>query len=222
MLQTRPVLLDLFCGAGGAAMGYSRAGFEVVGVDINPQPHYPFTFVQADALSYFEDHWMFYDAYHASPPCQRYSTCQWIPGRDLSSYPDLVKAVRESFMFADDSEAAPWVIENVPTAPLQTCLMLCGTMFGLQCFRHRNFESNTLLWNIPHVKHTARINQDASKRLAYYSKSGMVTVAGHLFNTEAGRKAMDIDWMSHSELAEAIPPAYTEYIGRQLLQAIAP
>lgn len=216
-MTTKPRLLDLFCGAGGAAMGYYRAGFEVVGVDIAPQPRYPFTFIQADALSYFEDEWMFFDAYHASPPCQDYSILRYAPNRDMSSFPRLIDAVRESFEFASASEYAPWVIENVATAPLRTGLMLCGSMFGLKVYRHRHFESNILLWNKVHQKHQELVNPPGS-RMATYKKDGMMTVAGHLFNTTAARVAMGIDWMNHDELAESIPPSYTEYIGRQLIR----
>lgn len=219
----RPVLLDLFCKAGGAAMGYHRAGFDVVGVDIDPQPRYPFTFVQADALSYFENECMDFDVWHASPPCQRYSTLAHTPNRDMSSYGDLIEAVRDSFQETVRTHFTPWIIENVVPAPLNTGLVLCGSQFGLNVFRHRAFESNVMLWNLPHGKHTRRLKAiRPGQRMAQYfsDPDEMVTVAGHLFSLEAGSKAMGIDWMNRAELAEAIPPAYTEYIGMQLLQYV--
>ena len=125
-------LLDLFCGAGGASMGYHRAGFEVEGVDIKPQPHYPFKFYQADALEFPLEG---YDAYHASPPCQRYTLMQNIV-KSEQEHPDLIAPIRERFV----EVGKPYVIENVYKAPLNGHLRLCGTMFGLRIIRHRFFE----------------------------------------------------------------------------------
>src|ERR1035437_665181 len=132
--MTKPRLLDLFCCAGGAAMGYHRAGFEVVGVDIKPQPHYPFEFHQGDALTYPLEG---FDAYHASPPCQRFSAMQMIH-HNQEVWPDLVDPIRQRLI----ATRKPYVIENVPATPLRVDLMLCGTMFGLRMPRHRIFESN--------------------------------------------------------------------------------
>ena len=197
-------LLDLFCGAGGAAMGYHRAGFEVVGVDIKPQPHYPFEFHQADALTYPLDG---FDAIHASPPCQAYS---WAARRWDIPRADLVDATRDLLLVA----GLPWVIENVPGAPLRGPAILCGRMFDLPLIRHRLFETDWQLWPLP-----------GHPRCVGLIKAGKaVTVAGHGGDNVRGnggraakRAAMGIDWMDDTELNEAIPPAYTEWIGVQLM-----
>ena len=210
-MTTRPRLLDLFCGAGGAAMGYHRAGFEVVGVDIKPQPHYPFEFHQADALTYPLDG---FDVIHASPPCQRYSVATvFHPGRQ-AQHPDLVGPVRERLIVA----GVPWVIENVMGAPLRNPVMLCGTMFeGLRVYRHRNFEAHPpIYWPPPLGPHTHR----AAEPGRHVPDHGWMTVAGHFSDVRAASEAMVIDWMSRDELRQAIPPAYTEWIGRQLLLAL--
>jgi DNA (cytosine-5)-methyltransferase 1 len=214
-------LLDLFCCAGGAAMGYYRAGFtEIVGVDIKPQPRYPFTFVQADALEYVREHGHEFDAIHASPPCQGYSACANMPGRDMSHYPKLVEPVRDALM----ETGKPWVIENVVGAPLSNALRLCGTMFGLRTHRHRLFEMSHPLYLYPSQCNRSRVKPAGMGRvlgIRYNDESPMVTVAGNMYKKSAGQRAMGIDWMTKSEMSEAIPPAYTEYIGAHLLQACA-
>jgi DNA (cytosine-5)-methyltransferase 1 len=205
-------LLDLFCGAGGAAVGYYRAGFtEIVGIDMKPQPRYPFRFIQADAMTppvRLED----FDAIHASPPCQSYSKTRAIlVGKGLPNRGrDLVAATRA--LLAD----WPHVIENVPGAPVINAVELCGTMFGLRVLRHRRFESNVMLLAPGGCRHDGGTNSHRG-----YSKGARyVTVGGHNYNVTEGKIAMGIDWMKRDELNEAIPPAYTEFIGRQLLNAI--
>ena len=147
----KPRLLDLFCGAGGAAMGYHRAGFEVVGVDINPQPHYPFEFIQGDAVEVALDAWRLFDAIHASPPCQAYS---WSAKRWAEvERAELVAPTRS--LLADIGR--PYVIENVVGAPLIDPITLCGEMFGLEVIRHRLFESNQWLMSMPHRKHRGTV-----------------------------------------------------------------
>lgn len=183
----------------------------MVGVDIAPQPHYPFEFVLADAMTYPLNG---FDAIWASPPCQGYSRTAYMPGRSASSaaYPQLIEPVRERLI----ANRVPWIIENVELAPLQNAIKLCGLMFGLHVYRHRLFEhSFTGLTAPPHPVHTRHV---ATGRLAHYSKDaeGMVTVAGHLFSLKAGSQAMGINWMNRHELAEAIPPAYSEYVGQAL------
>lgn len=210
----RPRLLDLFCCAGGAAKGYQQAGFEVVGVDIEPQPDYPYEFHQADALAFPLDG---FDAIHASPPCQGYSTKTMDKGR----HPRLIEPIRERLV----SAGVPYVIENVDGAKheLRNPFRLCGSSFGLRVRRHRWFESNVMML-APPCDHAW---QDADKRFDLYDhgrwfKSGVV----HVFGTGGGKgaehwaEAMGIDWTDRAHLAEAIPPAYTEFIGRQLLAAI--
>lgn len=204
-------LLDLFCKGGGAAMGYHRAGFEVVGVDIEPQPHYPFEFIQADALTV---DLAGFDVIHASPPCQGWST----KTMDKSRHPKLIAPIRERLIAA----GVPYVIENVDGAKgeLIDPIRLCGSSFGLRVRRHRWFESNVPLI-APACDHAW---QDADKRFELYDhgrwfKSGIV----HVFGTGGGKgrehwaEAMGIDWATPAEMAEAIPPAYTEHIGRQLM-----
>ena len=147
-------LLDTFCGAGGAAVGYSRAGFtEIVGVDIEPQKNYPFEFIQADALEYLKEHGHEFDAIHASPPCQGYSIMRNLPWNKDREYPLLIDPVRELL----ESINKPWAIENVMGAHLRAG-WLCGTMFELPFYRHRAFETNWF-WMIPgHPKHSAVIS----------------------------------------------------------------
>lgn len=218
-MSTAPRLLDLFCGAGGAAVGYHRAGFEVVGVDIAPQKHYPFEFHQGDALEYLAAHGQEFDAIHASPPCQGYSLLAFAPNRDMSAYPRLVEDVRRAAI----ATGRPFAIENVPQAPLRNPLTLCGTMFGLATHKHRAFECEPPVWFAPSQCTRAAVKPKGStNRLGQYygDAANMVTVAGHLFSRASGSRAMGIDWMTRDELAEAIPPAYTEFIGQQLLAYI--
>jgi DNA (cytosine-5)-methyltransferase 1 len=227
--MTKPRLLDLFCGAGGAAMGYHRAGFEVVGVDIKPQPHYPFEFVRADAVDWLYENGapsirLSFDAIHASPPCQRYSDLAKRNGNG-DDWPDLVAPVRALL----DVTGLPWVIENVEGAPLSPDLILCGTMFpGLRVLRHRVFEFSDPrigeALRLPHAMHPLVYTRD--KRKAHYGKLdphvAFVSVnGGGNAPVVEKRAAMGVDWpMTGHEVNEAIPPAYTEFIGRQLLAAL--
>ncbi len=215
----KPKLLDLFCGAGGAAMGYSRAGFDIVGVDIKPQPHYPFPFVQADALEYVAEHGREFDAIHASPPCQGYSIASNVHRNRGKKYPLLIGDVRSALIYA----GRPWIIENVKGSPLGG-ITLCGTMFGLGVFRHRIFEAPFALMQPDHVPHDGKIGDGK-----YFSVAGGAgrwkswgTVHRNVSKGTAAqwREAMGIDWMTRDEIKEAIPPAYTEYIGRQLMAYI--
>lgn len=215
----RPLLLDLFCGAGGGAVGYHRAGFAVVGVDHRPSPRYPFPCYQEDALSVLNrlakgKSWRGFSdrsfaAIHASPPCQRYSVTSWMHA-NRRGHPDLVPPVRDLL-----SRLSPiWVIENVVGAPLSSfSAQLCGLSFGLKVFRHRLFESSVLLFSPEHVSHkNYRIGM-----------GGMASVVGHVAGGGGGAwsRAMGVDWkMTRAELTQAIPPAYTEFIGRQLLNAL--
>lgn len=207
-------LLDLFCGAGGAAMGYHRAGFEVVGVDIKPQPRYPFEFHQADALEYCIEHGHEFDAIHASPPCQRYSIATHVQG-NRERHPDLVGPTRDVLAMS----GKPWVIENVPRAPLDNPIMFCGTMFGLQVFRHRLFECSFRISPPVHERHKGTCMSHRWHGEHWDDLSGgYVTVCGGgNCRVATARKAMGIEWMTKRELNQAIPPAYTEYIGKQLI-----
>jgi DNA (cytosine-5)-methyltransferase 1 len=203
-------LLDLFCGAGGAAVGYDRAGFEVVGIDIHPQPRYPFRFLQADALTALDDPSFLrsFDVVHASPPCQAYSALKHLGKQGHMPRFYFVEKVRERL----EAAGVQYVIENVVGAPLNNSIMLCGQYFGLKVRRHRLFESNAFC-SAPECKP--------------YHKPGTVGVYGDHPQISKGmnrahtlaqaRAAMGIEWMNWHELCEAIPPAYTEYLGRQLI-----
>ena len=223
----RPRLLDLFCGAGGAAMGYHRAGFDVVGVDIKPQPRYPFPFIQADALEYVAAHGHEYDAIHASPPCQAYSPLRCLPWLRDRDYPMLIGPTRSLL----ESTGRPWVIENSDRAPLQG-IRLCGRMFDLPLYRHRLFESSVFILMPPHVKHDVVIGHgrmvndrrngtlNAGSNKGAWGNQAIVTVAGGQYLKADGERAMGIDWMTKYELSQSIPPAYTEFIGTYLLRAV--
>ena len=214
----KPRLLDLFCGAGGASMGYSRAGFEVVGVDIKPQPHYPFEFHQADALTYPLDG---FDAFHTSPPCQFITVAGTNHRKAGKTYPNLIPATRQRLI----ETGKPYVIENVPGAPLRNPFILCGTMFGLRLKRHRLFESNFPMWWPPATCSCYRPGFDCRpngvhKAYAFAFGAKLISVSGHNFHLADAQEAMGIDWMGQKEISQAIPPAYTEYIGKYLLKAV--
>lgn len=205
----KPKLLDLFCGAGGASMGYSRAGFEVEGVDNKPQPHYPFKFYQADALEFPLKG---YDAYHASPPCQGYSATTNLPWLADKEYPLLILPTRLMLKTA----GKPYVIENVKRARINCkqlkthnleehgmdAGLLCGCMFGLPFYLERLFETSFLWFQPQHKSH---------KVLTQGRMFG-----GRLRNAHSS-KAKLLPWMDKEEITEAIPPAYTEYIGKYLM-----
>jgi DNA (cytosine-5)-methyltransferase 1 len=205
-----PVLLDLYCGAGGAAMGYHRAGFHVVGVDHVEQPNYPFEFRQADAIEYLQELGHAFDAVHASPPCQAFTAYQRRPDH-VSESPDLVAATRDALIAA----RKPWVIENVPGAPLNNPFTLCGSMFGLDVRRHRLFESRFPILLVPECDHESQTPRfpPATNRT---NLRRTVEVGVWRIPLDVQQKAMGIDWMSREELSQAIPPAYTEWIGNRL------
>jgi DNA (cytosine-5)-methyltransferase 1 len=215
----RPRVLDLFCGAGGASVGYHRAGFDVAGVDIRPQPRYPFTFVQADALEFLNEIVLHpesrfregFDAIHASPVCKLYtvaSLSQRVRGKE---YPDQIGPTRTLLA----QTGLPWVIENVPGAPLRPDYRLCGCMFGLPGLRRdRWFETSWRGFDLsPGHNHT-----EPPVTVAGHGQPSWTRAHGrHPVTVADWRKAMGIDWMTRDELAQAIPPAYTEHVGRLLL-----
>jgi DNA (cytosine-5)-methyltransferase 1 len=219
-------MLDLFCGAGGCAAGYARAGFEVHGVDNKPQPRYLASgaarFTQVDALEYLAEHGHEYDAIHASPPCQAYSRARHCPGSAGREYPDLLGA---SFA-ALQGVGLPWVVENVPGAPMLFPVVLCGTQFGLRVRRHRLFSSSALLLGPGDpCRHRSGdltvfgncVQVTGSRGVPYTASSGRRHYRPLRASSDAGRAAMGISWMNRAELSQAIPPAYTEYLGRQLI-----
>lgn len=214
-------LLDLFCGAGGAAVGYHRAGFdEIVGVDIKPQPRYPFTFVQADALEYLAAHGHEFDAIHASPPCQYFSVAT--PEELRANHVDLIGPTRKLLI----EIARPYIIENVEgaRAVMVEPTMLCGTQFGIGVFRHRLFETSFLMLGIDHKKHNGFIGDGKYFSVAggggRWKTWGVVKRNVSRGTVAQWRDAMGIDWMTGAELSQAIPPAYTEFIGAQLMNAL--
>jgi hypothetical protein len=198
-----PRLLDLFCGAGGAGMGYHRAGFEVVGVDIAPQPHFPFEFHQADALDVLRT-WNLgsFDALHASPPCQHYANVTRWRGR-ADDHPDLIAPTRHLLV----ASGLPWVMENVRTVELEANLMLCGSQFGLPIRRHRYFQ---LSWA------PFQLHQPCRHRSSDFSFDHGGKQPESIY-----RYAMGVEWMTVHESREAIPPAYTAWIGTGLLDQLA-
>ena len=216
----KPRLLDLFCCAGGASTGYAEAGFDVVGVDTKRQPNYPYQFIEHDAMKLASDFIRSFDVIHASPPCQSYSDLAK-RNRNADSWPRLIEPVREMLV----GSGLCYVIENVEGAPLLSPVMLCGTMFkGLRVLRHRLFEANFPILTPKHGKHPRVHTFD--KRKSHYGKTDdmrdfvQVTGGGNC-TIAAARDAMGISWMNKGELNEAIPPAYTRLIGKQLVSYIA-
>lgn len=212
----KPLLLDLFCGAGGASVGYHRAGFEVVGVDIAPQKNYPFEFVQADARDYLlTTNLSWFDAIHASPPCQGYSRLAAMHPERKANYPRLIEPIRTLL----NTVELPYVIENVEGAPLHSPVVLCGSMFGLgvergHLRRHRLFECSFETDAPPACNHVG-------PAVGVYGHGGHSGKHRMLYKAEA-MVAMGIDWMTRDEMTQAIPPAYSEWIGTQLLAAEIP
>jgi len=227
-------VLDLFCGAGGAAMGYNLAGAEVVGVDIKYQKNFPFEFHQADALSYRLDG---FDLLHASPPCQAHSCISHVSGRQ-EHHVDRIDETRSLL----EASGKPWIMENVVGAPLRNPFMLCGTMFGLQTTtgaelrRHRLFESNWFIGLQPHCQHGYTVvgvyggHAHDRKR-----KAKVITVTGSTpqqnviknrsrltFPVTEAKIAMGIDWMTMNELSQAIPPAYSQFLCERFLKTLPP
>lgn len=207
-----PRLLDLFCCQGGASAGYVAAGFDVVGVDIDPQPRYPFEFHQGDALEFLSAHGHEFDAIHASPPCQLYSLTHRIMKSD---FPDLIRPTREAIL----DTGKPYVIENVEDArpELFDPITLCGSMFGIETYRHRLFETSFWIEQPPHPEHVTR-----QTKMGRAPKPGeFMHIVGNFSGVDRGRQIMGMPWASRDGLREAIPPIYAEWIGRVLLDHLA-
>jgi DNA (cytosine-5)-methyltransferase 1 len=224
--KRRPVLIDLFCCQGGAGKGYADAGFQVVGIDIKPQPRYPFVFGRADVLSVLDDlirgvpvvfgshgaiHRSMIAAVHASPPCQHDSDCQRIQGND---HPDLIAATRDRLL----ELGVPYVIENVRGAvpKLIDPVMICGPMVGVEMYRHRYFETNWPLEQLAHPPHVhPQVKMGRSPNLGEY-----IQAVGNFSGVQQAREVMGMPWANREGLREAIPPAYTSHVGRRLLEHI--
>ena len=215
----KPRLLDLFCCAGGAGMGYLRAGFEVVGVDIDPQPNYPFEFHQGDAFAYLATHGHEFDVIHASPPCQGYTTMSAKHPTARGEWPRLIPDIRAALI----ASSRMYVIENVAGARRDMIrpMKLSGGMFGLGVERPRLFESNISLVSKPFRKANPSVGvygrHHDGRRLWTRANGTELRAARTLVE---GRLAMGIGWMGWRELTEAIPPAYTKFIGAQLLEHV--
>ena len=222
--MTRPLLLDLFSGAGGCAAGYNRAGFDVVGVDLVHQPRYPYAFIEGDAVEVMDRlltggdvggyHLGDFAALHCSPPCQRWSQATLSQRRAGKEYPDLLTPMRPRLARV----TVPWVIENVPGAPLRPDFKLCGCMFGLelpgvgQLRRERWFETSwhAFGFQIPHRHWGPEISIAGHGTPAWMrGRTGHIGVADW-------RQVMGVSWTTRAELTEAVPPAYTELVGARL------
>lgn len=205
-----PKLLDLFCGAGGASMGYSRAGFDVTGIDIKHGKRYPFNYIRGDVMNLTVDDLAQYDVIHASPPCQTYSVTQHLrnaQGKTTSKL-DLLQPVRDLLI----ASGKPYVIENVKGAPLLNPVQVCGSAFNLKVRRHRLFESN-----MPLKGTDCHHGQQGRPVGIYGSMRDEIPGGGHTAKSmDQAKDAMGIYWMIWGELVEAIPPAYTHHIGMQL------
>lgn len=213
-------LLDLFCGAGGCSEGYRRAGFIVHGIDNRRQPRYPYTFTRADALEYLAANGHLYDVIHASPPCQRYSTLQNINKAQgyENEHPDLIDIARRLLI----ASGKPYVIENVQGSPLNTQVIVCAHSLGMKKLaRHRHFESNVML-HAPRCTHRRKdveiIGIYGERPDGHRVSPKQYKVTRTASSMTEAKELMQINWMEWHELKEAIPPAYTEYIGRQLIR----
>lgn len=206
-------LLDLFCGVGGASVGYHQAGFEVYGVDLKHGKRYPFTYLRADVLDVLRDEEYInqFDVIHASPPCQTHSITKHLrnaQGKSTSKI-DLIPETRAALI----ASGKPYIIENVPGSPLINPIQLCGSSFGLKVRRHRLFESNMPLIG-------SKCDHKAQGRPVgvYGSLNDEIPKGGKTASTiDEARKAMDMDWAIWTELVEAIPPAFTKYLGGQIV-----
>ena len=210
-----PRVLDLFCGAGGASMGYAKAGYEVVGMDIKHGKRYPFEYIRRDVMTLRPEDLEGFDLIHASPPCQTYSVTKHLrvaQGKGTSKQ-DLLSQVRSLLIVSE----IPYVIENVKGAPLIDPVQLCGSAFGLKVRRHRLFESSMEL------RGTDCHHKEQGKPVGIYgSMRDEIPGGGHTAKTmPEAHEAMGIDWMIWGELVEAIPPAYTHYIGQQIMSTYA-
>jgi len=203
-------LLDLYCCGGGAGHGYELAGLDVTGVDIEPQPKHRGKVVVADAIEYLREHYQEYDAIHASPPCQQYSTSSMQFRLNGKEYPDLISITREELI----KTGKPYIIENVPNSPLINPIQLCGSMFGMRTYRHRLFESNMPLVAPIHHKHSVKNAKMGRKA----NEDENIQYVGHFSGLKEVRQMTGLNWLGTYELAQSIPPQYTEYLDKQVIE----
>ncbi|MFD7794362.1 SAM-dependent methyltransferase [Streptomyces sp. NPDC059759] len=204
-------LLDTYCCQGGASMGYHLAGFTVEGVDLHPQPRYPFPFHRGDAVEFIREHGHKYDVITGSPTCRRWTNAQRIQGNE---HPDLITPTRAAMQ----ATGKPYVIENVEgaAAAMLDPLLLCGAMFGLRTYRHRLFESNLPLGTRLHPRHLAPL----AKMGRPVRDGEFMHVVGNFTDAARAREVMGMPWASRDGLREAIPPAYTRFLGEQIATAL--
>jgi DNA (cytosine-5)-methyltransferase 1 len=234
----RPRLLELFSGAGGSAMGWHRAGFDVVCVDLKPQPRCPFEFHQGDAIEFAKEHGHEFDAIAGGPPCKVHTDLKWFSGVNSGRAPARRRSGPDHVDLIPDTRAAmiasgkPYVIENVPGAPLINPVWCCGSSFDLGVERHRQFESNVDLYAPPCDHRRQAILSPGYPVKRYHSGKPVVTMSPVIGvygrgqglgpgEVDLWRKAMGIDWMVRDELSQAIPPAYTHFLGVQLIKHLA-
>lgn len=211
--QRRPRAIDLYSGAGGAGMGLHQAGYDVIGIDHCRQPHYPFPFIQGDALNPPIDLTIF-DLIWASPPCQKYTMAARNNRRDGVVYPDLVGATRTMLI----GSGKPWIMENVPGAPLRPDVILCGSQFGLPIVRHRLFELSFPFVLVPPCNHDRDIITVCGHGTPSWTRKARIKRGQHPnVSVNMKRDAMGISWMNREELSQSIPPAYAEFLGRAAL-----
>lgn len=206
-------LLDLYCGGGGAALGLKRAGFDyIVGVDIEPQPDYPYHFIQQDVLTLGLAFLQEFDLIWASPECKAFSVCKnFLPGKTVKKYKDLIPETRKLLKAA----AVPYIIENVCQAPIRRDLILCGEMFGLRMIRHRKFEiEGFFMLEPPHKPH-----QGTVKDGDYYTFAGQGNYHGRYLRLDERKKLMGVMHMNKVKtINNAVPPAYSKFIGREFIR----
>lgn len=205
-------ILDLFCGGGGASLGYEQAGLEVVGVDLNKQKNYRGEFIQSDAIEFLLENYKNFDFVHASPPCQKYSksAMQW--RKNGKEYPDLIEPTRAALI----STGKPYIIENVTNAPLINPFLLCGAMFDIPTYRHRLFESNLTFIVPEHPKHIIKCT-----KLGRKTKHGeFIDYVGHFSGVLMVKQFTGLHWLNLTELAQSLPPQYTKFTGEQLVNLI--
>lgn len=223
MTHGKKILLDAFCCAGGASMGYHRAGFEVVGVDHKPQRNYPFEFIQTDAIKFIEARGKEFDVIHASPPCQAFSRVTALQRSRGKVYVNLIEETRAALK----SSGRPFIIENVPGSPIRKDLILSGFHFGLRVVRIRWFEIEGFFLLQPGATSKRRVTIDgdfitvtgAGGQNTNQASPGEIKIWKGSWKKTA-QFAMGIDWMSWKEMTQAIPPAYTKYIGQRILEQI--
>jgi len=201
-------LLDLYCCGGGAGHGYENAGYDVTGIDNEPQPKHRGKIIIADAIEYLKLHFQEYDIIHASPPCQKYSMSSMQFRKAGKEYVDLIEITRNELI----KTGKPYIIENVPGAPLNNPIELCGAMFGMRTYRHRLFESNMPIKAPEHPKHknpNAKMGRKAKEH-------EHIQYVGHFSGVKEVQEMTGLHWLGQYELAQSIPPQYTEYLGNQI------